>query len=558
MKIIILVADEEGVGVDNHPQCFTETINNISLIEYQVRMLRLLNIKPSKITIVTGSNGSWKDHKYHSLVSKLNTSEMVIENRGCRSYASLREVVKQLPDLGDMLILNGNRYFDLNEIELLLENKETSTLVEKRNNLDGEQLHVKIKRGFIQHILENKRIDKLPWYSFYGAIFLTKTDIEKIQLSNIKGDDLSYIEAIVNELKIQVKVHDVSSYNSNEEWGWKSSADLRGGSFAGLGKSVLVKKAAERDGSNKLINEIKWLTSIPQEIKHVFPTVIDSNVDGNNTWYTMPWYSKESLRKKILTGKVSESYVLKQLEVILDFMWKEIYSRKSIECPANWVEEKYYNRFSSRLNYLRKIEPFKDIMLLKTVCINGKEFENLPTLFKKIKTTIVDNNIFLKPDSLCMIHGDLHFQNMLVNEELDDFILADPRGELDGGDIYYDLGKLWHSVNGKYDLIHTDIASTQFSMDENKNVYFHVDMGPEYLIKIYDEIKKGLENILAKYPIAQDANYLTKIKISEFIHFSSLMYFHLKNDLAEARALTIYSQAILLGTNLLREIRGLK
>jgi hypothetical protein len=157
-----------------------------------------------------------------------------------------------------------------------------------------------------------------------------------------------------------------------------------------------------------------------------------------------------------------------------------------------------------------------------------------------------------------MIHGDLHFQNMLVDEELDGFILADPRGELEGGDIYYDLGKLWHSVNGKYDLIHTDIASTQLHIGLDKNINLKVDFGPKYLIESYDRIKIGLEKIITKYPIAQDPNHLTKIKLSEFMHFSSLMYFHLKNDSEEARALTIYAQAILLGKKLLDEIRGLK
>ena len=66
------------------------------------------------------------------------------------------------------------------------------------------------------------------------------------------------------------------------------------------------------------------------------------------------------------------------------------------------------------------------------------------------------------PKSLYQIHGDLHFQNILVGDSSKNFILADPRGDKEGSDIFYDMGKLWHSFNGKYDLIHTDISTTKF------------------------------------------------------------------------------------------------
>lgn len=59
------------------------------------------------------------------------------------------------------------------------------------------------------------------------------------------------------------------------------------------------------------------------------------------------------------------------------------------------------------------------------------------------------------PQELVMIHGDFHFQNILISDDYSDFVIADPRGELAGSDIFYDFGKLWHSFDGKYDLIHT-------------------------------------------------------------------------------------------------------
>jgi hypothetical protein len=92
------------------------------------------------------------------------------------------------------------------------------------------------------------------------------------------------------------------------------------------------------------------------------------------------------------------------------------------------------------------------------------------------------------------IHGDLHFQNILIGKEPSDFLLADPRGDLEGLDIYYDLGKLWHSFNGKYDLIHTDISHTQVLEDKHSN--YKLSFGPQYLLDTYSSIKITFENMM--------------------------------------------------------------
>ena len=72
----------------------------------------------------------------------------------------------------------------------------------------------------------------------------------------------------------------------------------------------------------------------------------------------------------------------------------------------------------------------------------------------------------MAPKALRMIHGDLHFQNILIDfGNKRKFVLADPRGELGGSDIYYDLGKLWHSCNALYDFIHTDMFDISVKRD---------------------------------------------------------------------------------------------
>ena len=43
------------------------------------------------------------------------------------------------------------------------------------------------------------------------------------------------------------------------------------------------------------------------------------------------------------------------------------------------------------------------------------------------------------------------------------FIGVSDRHRHDGSDIYYDMGKLWHSFHGKYDLIHSDFSELKKS-----------------------------------------------------------------------------------------------
>ncbi|HGG0688659.1 TPA: hypothetical protein ACJFCZ_000594, partial [Campylobacter coli] len=178
---------------------------------------------------------------------------------------------------------------------------------------------------------------------------------------------------------------------------------------------------------------------------------------------------------------------------------------------------------------------------------------NLKELILKLENYHNTTKLF-QPENLIMIHGDLHFQNMLIDDENEDFLLADPRGELNGSDIYYDLGKLWHSFNGLYDLIHTDISKVKLINESHDNISYEIFLGGKELLDVYNNIKSGVFNLIYKYPIVTDYQWLAKIKFSEVMHFSSLMWFHLKYDKIENRALSLYLQAIILADELLKEL----
>ncbi|MBT5490967.1 hypothetical protein HOK00_01275 [bacterium] len=561
MKVVILAADSyEKIDNSHKPSCYSHTIGSISLIEYQLRLLNLLGYKYNDITIVTGKSGVWKNKSLSEIIKDNEINEMKIENNHKRSFNSLKSYLLNNKRINDLLILNSDSYFELKDLEKLIHpNNSSKILVESRNNLYSNGIEVFSKKSLVTNVLSNKIHNCVPWDSYYGSTFLAGNDINKLRdyLKETKEDlNLPYLETLVNKSKISLIKIDINKANSGIKGTSNKTMELEGGSFAGLNKMTLVKKYSDKEGNDKLVAEIDWLNNLPEHLKNKFISVVDYHIGSEKSWFTMPWYDLENLRKKIITGKFSINDTIHYIKRILDYMFENIYPNIIGKAEKNWIYEKHFDRVLSRFDEIQDIKPFDKILGLKTISINGKEYMNLPVIINELKKFEIETNFF-QPKDLVMVHGDLHFQNMLIDSEHDDFILADPRGEVNGSDIYYDMGKLWHSINGLYDLIHTDISRATILEINNDTVHFDFYIAGVELIKTYSELKIQMTKLMNNYPIVNDKDWLLKTKFTEAMHFSSLMYFHLKYDGVENRALSLYLQGTILATKVLEEVKEL-
>ncbi len=174
---------------------------------------------------------------------------------------------------------------------------------------------------------------------------------------------------------------------------------------------------------------------------------------------------------------------------------------------------------------------------------------------------------------LRLIHGDLHFDNILI----DPFDLTNPVDKLidpgnffiKGGDIAYDLGKLMHSFNGFYDFIHEGLYKLHcvdkgnnlkctFSIIGNKHIFkepigtggsgaevesFSPLYGGEIVNYLYirehnDEIVKTLFSGYNCEKLIERARY------NEAMHFLTMAPFHMRKD--PRRTLAIYLTGLML------------
>tara|TARA_R100000152_G_C6654321_1_gene95060 strand:- start:43 stop:684 length:642 start_codon:yes stop_codon:yes gene_type:complete len=202
------------------------------------------------------------------------------------------------------------------------------------------------------------------------------------------------------------------------------------------------------------------------------------------------------------------------------------------------MEELHWKRFNNRMSELNKKSSwFKESLLNKEIIINDNKYYNLFYLYSKIK----EKESWFHPDFVGRwSHSDLHFSNILIDRENDDFVFIDPRG-YDFCEYFYDYGKLWHSVNGKYELI----ASRMFDVSDIKeNNSFDIHKNKAY--RSLDASKEEIMNIFFKYSDLDKDQVILKTEFNDVMHFATLIPFLLEFDSKEERARVAYYQSVVL------------
>jgi len=215
-------------------------------------------------------------------------------------------------------------------------------------------------------------------------------------------------------------------------------------------------------------------------------------------------YMYRMIRGEVFSKVINIPLFMKLLEVCDSFWLKQDLKGVELEsfnkrCMV-FYKDKTYRRvkdFYSRFNLSDQIN-----------CINGKYIPKLETLLEQIDWDWLVKGI---PGRF---HGDFHFENIIWDKDSERFVFIDWRqdfgGNLEIGDIYYDLAKMMHGIIISHSMINSNFFSVQWC-DERITFDLHrshilVECEREYikwlLNKGYDVKKVGILTALVFINIA--------------------------------------------------------
>lgn len=349
-------------------------------------------------------------------------------------------------------------------------------------------------------------------------------------------------------------------------------------------------------------DQIEFLTRMQQirSMKNYFPQIVKAHKIKREIgkqkvdfWkYSIPCFNMKSLKKNIFglpPNEDSVDLIKKAIREILRVTFEDIFihQQEELDDPDKYIYETYHQKYLTRkkeiLDLIIELEDdigareLKSIINAEKIQIGEKIYRNPEIVIEEL-FGINEFKRIISPPKVGLIHGDLHFDNILIDLDLQDFInfkFIDPRGFKNSQDIAYDLGKMLHSAHGKYDFIHdgyykVDIKFIRIDNQNNVNARelkfnewidieeegggsrdittSHVNLVSEGHLWIYDEIEKFIiDEIKIKKYLDYDEFWAFRSYFNEAMHFCTMLPFHYEKD--KIRTISIFLKGIELINN---------
>ena len=527
------------------PSCLLKVYNDMTIIERLISLLNINGIPNTDICIQCGQNGVWESELVRNKIKSLGT---VLIHEEKNNALNKELFSNKFFDDCNLILIEGNSVLDIAIISRIRRYRHQNVIVVNEMQTPDENGRMIVTNG--NKIVSMKRFEetRYPWVAFAGVMKLSQNAVEAMNKNMVCSRDLmEIIEDSLSDVDFRTIAYEDLVYGKING-GY--SEELTGGSYSKLNYRLVVRKESDSDGRDKLINEIKWLLSIPKDLKPYFSEVLEYDITSPKVFYNVPYYGSRNLREKIFDGHLDDRSASDFIESLLDWMFDNVYSRKISDAPEDWVLKKHIRRVLDRLpECSSKCPELGKIIASKKLVVNGIEYRNVKEIYSEFER-MSELQKDLQPTELVMIHGDLHFQNILLTNETDTgFILVDPRGESKGSDIYYDLGKLWHSFHAKYDFIHSDQFEFEMSWDGDVPCATYT-ITNNYVKKVYEKIYDDFKKRILKYDfINKDPKWEMKVLFSEASHLCSVSTFHIGKTDSYDRPIVLY----LIGVQLANE-----
>lgn len=294
-------------------------------------------------------------------------------------------------------------------------------------------------------------------------------------------------------------------------------------------RGILRKTSDDRE---KFIGEIEWYLKLPSDVEYVRPRIFDFSTSYMNPYVSMEYYAYHTVHELYLYGDLTLQQwvdVFERIKFVCDDFKRYNLSDKHI--PAA-LEDMYLTKTLQRFDKLKTDDRFSQFFK-RDITVNGVTYKALDGVTELLKKSIPE--MLYDVDTFHIIHGDLCFANIMVDNNLSFIKVIDPRGKFGSYDIYgdtrYELAKLFHSVDGKYDFIIKDLFEVSYDLENASLTYSIQDRKRDFdLYKVFLEIFKN--------EIGDD---IKKIELIEALLFLSMIPLHGES---------LRHQMVMLGTGL--------
>jgi hypothetical protein len=335
-----------------------------------------------------------------------------------------------------------------------------------------------------------------------------------------------------------------------EEW-------LAGGSYAQTYVRLVsegrrtVRKEAQGKGRAKLAEEINWLRGLETDASRHFSAVLRHRIDAHTASVDLDYHHLPTLRRLILAGAIDASEAARWARRVLSLVGRDLYPVGRRKAPKDFIRRAHLDRIADRLAETAAQLPDRHpLWTNEYVHVNGVRRRNVRSILDELAC---DKEILalLTPDRLVRTHGDLHFDNILIDRSNHRCLLIDPRGNA-GYDVHYDLGKVWHSVNSLYDLIHgghVQVAAHSDGID-------YAFTSP-HLVSVYHVVRQQVHAWLNAVGWDEDdPHWMLKVRLAEAAHMCSVMPFHIAHDKDETVVLACYARGVELINDLYADLKA--
>ncbi|SFF09104.1 aminoglycoside phosphotransferase family protein [Trichococcus pasteurii] len=412
-----------------------------------------------------------------------------------RSYSENINIHK-LNDIRDLgySIYSGINYSKCKSEDILVINFGDTIVFDKLNDINEDMCFYSEdyisdtwtffseKKGIISEIWDKQEISsKEAWEKLFVGVFFITRPLEFQKFLENSLNENTNIDSFYRALMDYSKVYPMQMRKADKWFDighadryFDTQIEVKARSFNHISidknRGILSKTSEEKE---KFLGEILWYLKLPTDIEYVRPRIFSYSIDYNNPYINMEYYAYHTLHELFLFGDLSQKQwadTFKRIKFIINDFERYKVSDDGIN---DAIVEMYLNKTMARLEKMKENSKFKDFFD-NSIIVNGIEYKSLSEICEILPKIIIDELCDVR--SFNIIHGDLCFANIMIDSNLTFIKVIDPRGKFGKYDIYgdrrYELAKLFHSLDGKYDYIIKDL----FYLEVNDtNIKYYVN-----------------------------------------------------------------------------------